>query len=176
MYAVDDLDSVIELDEVPPPSVGAPCPMILSSEHFLHLAYFVQRELDERDGREPRVVGIDSENEECTLVKFRQTKAHMFGPPNDEAFDGHPLANRGLTPYTVFEVRNSSWIRGLERMNRVHRCHKPEHYSLFRHFIFAFHDSTFECVAEGFEWKTHEGSVFKTLYESWRPERHSRIT
>jgi hypothetical protein len=169
MYTIDDLDIVVEMKEVPLPSVGAPCPMILSAESFLHLTYFVQRDLEDWDGI-PRAVGVDSESEECALVKFRRTKAQMFGPPNDEAFDGHPLAGRGLSPYAIFEVKNSSWIRGLERMNRVHHCHKPEHFSGFRHFIFAFHDSTFECVAEEFEWATHAGSVSRILRDSW-PER-----
>jgi hypothetical protein len=166
MYTVDDMDIVIEIEEVPLPSIGAPCPMILSAESFLHLAYFVQRDLEGWDGI-ARIVGEESEGEECALVKFRQMRAHMFGPPNDEAFHGHPLADRGLKPYAIFEVKNSSWIRVLERMNRVHPCHKPEHFLRFRHFIFAFHDTTLECVAHGFDWTTHAGSVSRILRDSW---------
>lgn len=69
----------------------------------------------------------------------------MFGPPNDEAFAGHPLADRGLNPYSVAEVQRSSWIRGLERMNSVHARHSRERFLEHkRHFVFAFHDSTFK--------------------------------
>jgi hypothetical protein len=50
-------------------------------------------------------------------VEFEQPFAHQFGPPNDEAFLGHPLAERGLHPYAGFEVQNSSWVRALEEMN-----------------------------------------------------------
>jgi hypothetical protein len=83
----------------------------------------------------------------------------MFGPPNDEAFTGHPLASRGLEPYAVFEVEQSSWIRQLERMNAVHPNHKPELFASYRHFVFAFHDSTFEAVADGFEVQLMSGSM-----------------
>lgn len=171
MYSVDELDTVVELLDVPQSSVGAPIPMLLSGEHFLHLAYILQKNMDSWDGREPRVVGEHSEGESCALVRFRRPYAHMFGPPNDEAFDGHPLAARGLTPYAVFEVKNSSWIRTLERMNSIHPCHNPERFANLKHFIFAFHDKTFECVADGFEWTTHKGSVSRILNESW-PKGH----
>ncbi|HEX8863370.1 MAG TPA: hypothetical protein VGC06_30595 [Actinomycetes bacterium] len=52
--------------------------------------------------------------------------AWQWGPPNDEALQGHPLVDRGLRPYGVFRVEGSSWIRQLERMNRVHPQHRPE--------------------------------------------------
>jgi len=32
-----------------------------------------------------------------------------FGGPNDEALGGHPLYERGLGRYGVYEVFNSSW-------------------------------------------------------------------
>jgi hypothetical protein len=48
--------------------------------------------------------------------------AHTFGPSNDEAFSGHPLAARGLTPYGAFKIENSSWVRHLERMNSATRA------------------------------------------------------
>jgi hypothetical protein len=169
MYTVDQLDSVVELDDVPQSSVGAPLPMILCGEHFLHLAYLLQATPENWDGRSIRIVGEETEGEPCALVKFDSEIAHMFGPPNDEAFAGHPLASRGLTPYGVFEVKNSSWIRGLERMNSVHPYHArvAERYNRYRHFIFAFHDTTFECEAMSFEITIHRGSVSSVLRDSW---------
>jgi hypothetical protein len=73
----------------------------------------------------------------------------MFGSPNDEAFHGHPLAERGLGPYGAYRVEDSSWIRRLERMNSVHPRHDPERFRALTHCVLSFHDSTFECVAEG---------------------------
>jgi len=35
-------------------------------------------------------------------------------------------------------------------MNSVHRCHDPETFKALTHYIFTFHDSTFECVAASF--------------------------
>jgi hypothetical protein len=90
---------------------------------------------------------------------FRGVAAHMFGPPNDEAFRGHPLAARGLHPYGVFRIENSSWIRKLERMNSVHRQHRPERYRELQHLVFAFHDSTFECVCRTFTVTQTSGSI-----------------
>jgi len=59
------------------------------------------------------------------------------------------LYQKGLRFYRVYEVQNSSWIRALERMNRVHPKHQSGMFSRYRHFIFTFHDTTLECVANG---------------------------
>jgi hypothetical protein len=56
-----------------------------------------------------------------------------------------------LTPYGAFRIQNSSWIRQLERMNSVHRYHRPERYAELTHLIFSFHDSTVECVCKSWE-------------------------
>jgi hypothetical protein len=132
MYQVDGDDEVVRLDDVPAPSAGASEAHVLCNDHHLFVAY--------------RTAEIW---EEIAVVEFQPFYyALSFGPPNDEAFDGHPLATRGLERYGVFEVRFSSWIRDLERMNRVHPSHDPQFFSVFRHFIFTFHDSTLECVAQ----------------------------
>jgi hypothetical protein len=35
-------------------------------------------------------------------------------------------------------------------MNSVHPYHRPEAFADLHHYVFAFHDSTFECIARGF--------------------------
>ncbi len=160
MYEVDEKDTVIELGDVPQSSVGAPLPVVLASEHEVLLTYYLQETPADWDGTRPRSIGPDSEDEPVALVRFERCTAHLFGPPNDEAFDGHPLYERGLEPYGVYEVRDSSWIRKLERMNAVHPRHKKEWFMEDkRHFVFAFHDSTFECIAHGFTVEVHRGSL-----------------
>ena len=77
------------------------------------------------------------------LIKCHATK---FGYPNDEALPGHPLYLQGLTCYGVFEVLGSSWIRQQTEQNRVSFPNTPDD-SASRHFVFTFHDSTFECIA-----------------------------
>jgi hypothetical protein len=142
--------------------------MILVDEGHLHLAYYLQNTPAGWDGTSVRAVSEDTAGELVALVSFDHPYAHMFGPPNDEAFEGHPLAVRGLQPYSVFEVRDSSWIRRLERMNSVHEHHLPERFAKYRHFIFAFHDTTFECVSEGFSFSVHTGSVAQVLRMGFR--------
>ena len=169
MYTVDDLDVVLERPDVPQSCTGAPCPAILAGEDYLHLAYY----LDARCAAPGRlalpIVDESLAGERCALVRFTRAHAHMFGPPNDEAFAGHPLAARGLRRYAVSEVQRSSWIRRLERVNSVHPLHQPERFASYRHFVFAFHDTTFECVAQGFSLVVHQGTVSDVLRASWPP-------
>jgi hypothetical protein len=170
MYSVDGRDRVIELDGVPQSSVGAPLPIVLSDEHRILLAYIVQDTPADWDGSYVRVIDPSTSGEPLALVEFTSYWSFMFGAPNDEAFHGHPLANRGLHPYGAFQIEDSSWIRQLEHLNSVHPYHKHERFDSLRHYIFAFHDSTFECVAEGFRVSEHEGSL-----ESILPIMQSRL-
>lgn len=160
MYEVGKKDKVVELKGVPQSSIGAPTPTLLASEHDLFLVYYLEDRPDDWDGTTVRVVGIDSEDETTAIIKFSSCYAHMFGPPNDEAFSGHPLSGRGLGPYSVFEVKHSSWLRNLEQMNSVHPVHDTKSFLKDKkHFIFTFHDSTFECIAHNFEIQIRKGSI-----------------
>jgi len=167
MYSVDHRDKVVELHDVPQSSVGAPCPMILAREGSACLAYFLEKTPPGWDGSSVRILDTETADEPVALVAFTHLRAHLFGP-NDEVFSGHPLASRGLKPYRVFEIIESSWIRSIERMNSVHPYHRPELFAELRHFVFAFHDSTFECVSRSFSVAMHEGSVAGVLTEAFQ--------
>lgn len=160
MYAVAEKDSVHEL-RLPQSSVGSPSPAVLATEQGLLLAYWLEEHAWPKDR--------EFSHEACALVRFSGARVHLFGPPNDEAFDGHPLAARGLRPYRAFEVRQSSWIRCIERMNAGHPRHDPARYSRLRHFVFTFHDSTFECVALDFELAIEDGDPVSILRNSISP-------
>jgi hypothetical protein len=159
MYQPDEKDSVEILDGVPQSSIGAPIPVLLADEHYVVLAYYLQNTPAGWDGSTVRIVDPAGARAPIGIVRFAACTAHMFGPPNDEAFEGHPLAARGLGPYRAFEVKHSSWIRQLERMNSVHEHHKPESFWRQRHFVFAFHDSTFECACRSFDVRITSGSL-----------------
>lgn len=163
MYAVDGKDVVIKLLDVPQSSVGAPCPAIVAGEHNLDLAYYLQDFEPNWDGTDVRLIDVHTSEEPLALVRFKSCYAHMFGPPNDEAFSGHPLASRGLAPYSAFRIENSSWIRIVEGMNSVHTNNRPARFEKYSHFVFTFHDSTFECIAEGFEVTIDHGNVSDAL-------------
>jgi len=142
MYEIDDKDKVVQLKGVPRPEAGAPMPVVLATESVLFLVYY--------KGLVPNY------DDHIVVVRFPGCLSHMFGIPNDEAFRGHPLYERGLEHYAVFEIRSSSWVRRLEQVNSVHPHHNKKEFLKFKHFIFAFHDSTFECVASGFDVQAEE--------------------
>lgn len=168
MYSVTSTDRPREIFIAPQSSVGAPIPMMVVGEHFLQLAYYVEEQHLTADwsAASVRPAKPNDSDELCAVVQFKRPYAHMFGPPNEEAFSGHPLANRGLRPFAVFEVDGSSWLRALVKMNSVHPYHKDEQFAEFRHFVFAFHDTTFECIAHSFSASLWRGSVWVVLDSS----------
>jgi hypothetical protein len=158
MYQPNE-DRLIPLADVPRSSVGAPSPVVLASEQGLFLLYL-------RDW--PTVGGsgvpdLDAAFSPCAVIRFERPRARYLGPPNDEACAGHPLHARGLRPYGAYEVVSSSWIAELSRRNAVHTRHDPARYAADRHFIFTFHDSTFECIARGFTVSLQEGPLRESL-------------
>jgi hypothetical protein len=162
MYVIDTLDRVMEVHDAPLPDSGASLPFLMSDENRVLLAYMVS-ESDEAVCSNVRMMTADSKGY-VALVEFSQPLAHMFGPPSDETFLGHPLAERGLRPYGVFEVLDSSWIRQLEGMNKRHSRHSHSR-SALRHYIFSFHDSTFECIAKVLAVNLREGSLRDVMFE-----------
>jgi hypothetical protein len=160
MYSIDERDEVIRIEEFPQSSVGAPCPIVLSDEHVAMLAYSTEDEVDPKWN-----VNVDTTEELYVVVTFERYWSMMFGAPNDDTLNGHPLYSRGLKRYSVFEVKNSSWIRMLEKMNSVHPYHKQDTFLGLHHFILTFHDSTFECVAKNFTVKVLEGPVGRVINE-----------
>ena len=165
MYTVDERDEVVELNGLPLSLGGAPLPAVLAAGGRVLLAYLAERVDPDWDGSNPRSVTPDLHDEVVALLEFDSPRAHVFGSPNDETLSGYPLAKRGLGPYGTFEVRHSSWIRALERMNAVHPRHDPRRFDGLRHFIFTFHDSTFECVARGVKFEVRGGSLASTVHE-----------
>ena len=105
------------------PEAGVPFPVLFQTEDETVLIY--------------RGCGVVVAYIDCTITRF--------GYPNDEALGGHPLYAKGLQPYGVFEVHGSSWPAELEAQNR--RVFPDSHSFDYRHLVFTFHDSTFECLA-----------------------------
>ena len=158
MYSIGEKDRVKQLKDVPKSDVGAPMPTLLAAEHLLVLVYCISEPDPNWDGTYVNVVSNESSGA-VAIVEFHRPSLHMFGPPNDEAFDGHPLTKRGLRPYSAVEILDSSWLQLRIEMNRVHRCHSDAMFADLRHFIFAFHDSTFECLARDLTISSMRGSI-----------------
>jgi hypothetical protein len=167
VYEVDARDRVVELEDVPQSSFGAPLPVVVADEGALQLAYYAEVSDPDWDGTYVREVELGTEDP-VILVQFERAYAWFHGPPNDEAFAGHPLASRGLHPYAAFRIEDSSWVRRLERMNSVHEHHKSDAFARLRHYVFAFHDSTFECVARSFTAIQVEASLARVAQDMAR--------
>ena len=113
--------------------VGAPLPTLIQSDQVAFL-FFLLADDEEAVGQ----------------LQFQRLLSSSFGAPNDETFEGHPLHGSGFEPYRAMRVVNSKWVPRLEKMNSVHQHHDPATYASMEHFIFPFHDTTFECVAKSF--------------------------
>jgi hypothetical protein len=171
VYPVDQ-DRVVPLGDIPQSSVGAPLPRIVADEHTCLVGFYLQERDPAWDGTYARIIEPEATEEPVGIVTFPLYDAMMFGPPNDEAFSGHPLAGRGLEPYGAFDVLHSSWILQLERMSSVHRQHRRERFVELRHFILSFHDSTFECVAPRYEVTVRPGPLARV--SEWMHEQLRR--
>jgi hypothetical protein len=79
------------------------------------------------------------------VVEFKRCLVSRFGYPNDEARWGIPQYEN--VSYGIYEVLNSTWIKEVVRMNR-YRFPKTTDAYVAKHFLFAFHDDTFECLAD----------------------------
>lgn len=146
MYTPDDQDQVTVLIDAPKPASSSTDPILMAQEDILLLSYYLQD-----NG------GASFGADEVAMLTFHGVLSHMFGLPNKSVLSGHPLASRGLEPFGVYTVTNSSWLRALEQVHSVHERHDPKIFMrLKNHYIFTFHDSTFECIAEGFKYDLHE--------------------
>ena len=157
-YTPDARDRVVWLADAPPSDEGAALPVVLASEFRLFLLYLTPDAASDRGGS-PRIVSADTDDMSVAVVEFLQPYAHLFGPPNDEAIIGHPLAARGLHPCGRFTVEDSSWLRALERTDAVHERYHPERFRLLTHYVFTFRDSTFECAANDLAVTVRRGSL-----------------
>ena len=118
---------------------GAPMPVLFQPEGRAAVLTFL-------------VAEIAPTTKRFAAVRFPRCWALKFGYPNDEALSGHPLYEKGLGYYGFFEVTDSSWRNQLHEQNRRALPSKTgDQDGTSRHFVVTFHDSTFECLAEGME-------------------------
>ena len=132
--------------------VGAPLPFLLCNDYRTFLTFYVRQPHPSWDGTWAKVVDPASEQRAALcLVKFKNCMSAKLGHPNDEAQYGHPLSGRGLEGYTAQIVRNSPWLKEVAKINSVHPQDDSKRWKSINHYVFWFHDSTFECLAESYE-------------------------
>jgi hypothetical protein len=146
-----DLDQVRKLDNVPTIYPGAPKPRVFATEHSIAISYWLEFPTDAEMLAAKSPLRDMAGRAIYAVIVFRRCTSHLFGYPNSEAFMGHLLAEHGYIPFSAYEVCNSSWIKQIEKMNRVHSKHSPSLFLNRRHFIFGFHDTTFEVICHDYE-------------------------
>jgi hypothetical protein len=98
-------------------------------------------------GRGPLRISYLASDEQIAVVTFDICHLLLYGHPNDEVLNSHPLYGCGLQFYTVHRVLNSTRLEALERANAVHPGHDPTAYLRDKeHYVFTFQDATLECL------------------------------
>lgn len=145
-------------------NIGAPLPQLLVSGRRALLIFLVRVHDPNWDGTYATMKDPASPDpERLALVEFKRCFSAKLGVPNDEVFHGHPLSGRGLDDYTAQVVKNSRWLAELEKINSVHSQYRPDSWKAYNHYVFWFHDETFECIAESFTTELHECSMPELL-------------
>jgi hypothetical protein len=163
LYTPDDRDRVLE-EDVPYPVPGAPLPSILATEERLLLSYY--SEIRQLSPPSDRSVLVNSGfTGTVVIVDFRLHVAFFSVPLSNETLHAHPLAYRGLASYRAFRVENSSLIRRLVAAQYVHARPYPGAFENKKHYVFTFHDSLFEAVADGISVRTFAGSIREAQVE-----------
>jgi hypothetical protein len=142
---------------------GAPMPHLLKGSYRTFLIFILRESNPAWDGTSVNIVDPSSGAvEPLALVEF-ECATVKFGSPNDEVLEGHPLHGKGLMPYGAHYVMNSHWAKELEEINKVHSGYDPERWKDLRHYLLAFHDEMFECLATGHKVETHRTSMKELL-------------
>jgi hypothetical protein len=143
---------------------GAPMPQLFVNDYRALLAFRLHERDPNWDGSYITLKSASSEQpERVAVVEFERCHSAKLGGPNDEVFEGHPLSRKGLVAYSAQQVVNSRWIKELEGINSVHHMYRPESWRDLHHYVFWFHDSTFECVARSFSVQVYRESMKSVL-------------
>lgn len=135
---------------------GSPSPTILSNDNELFIAFYGREESHSSLPRERNTIydtGIFA-------LRFKVYLKYTFGMPGDETVYGHPYSRLGMKSYSFYELKDSDLIKSLQEIERVHPAYNPEKWKSFKHYILTFHDNMFECVAQGFEIREQNTSLY----------------
>lgn len=135
---------------------GAPSPTIISNDSELFIAFYASKESTLFELQERNTVydtGIFA-------LKFKTYLKYTFGLPGNETIQGHPYSKLGMKPFSFYELRNSVLIKELQKIEKVHPSYNPEKWEMYKHYILTFHDNMFECIAQYFEIREENTSLY----------------
>jgi hypothetical protein len=144
-------DEIVELDLGVEPNASVSGAVVLQTENMTILTFIAASEPP---------VGQYLEHDKTAIVEFQRCLLTRFGHPNDEARWGMPKYVN--CSYGIYEVKYSSWIKEVVAANR-HSFPETRDDYVHRHFLFAFHDSTFECLADDLSIKVVEQQYSEVL-------------
>jgi hypothetical protein len=147
---MDEAETITELDLGCWPEAAVSGAVLVQTERATFLTFNAMRPTDRMSPHG----GPYMEDAGTALVEFEMCSITKFGYPNDEAWSGIPRTH-GLS-YGIFEVLRSKWIRELTTLNRYSFPNTPDDVHS-RHFLFLFHDSSFECIADGIRLELVDG-------------------
>lgn len=135
--------------------VGAPMPHVFANENQVFLIFLVADSL---------MTPTEPVSLTYAVVEFLRPVAHRLGSPAEDEQFGHYLYGRGQEIYRAQIVENSLWLREMIDMWKKAKSedgdsdqkHWHQH---IKHYIFWFHDSTFECLAHGYEVRTYHDTI-----------------
>lgn len=146
--------------------IGAPLPYLLQNDYRTFVTFLLREHDPNWDGTYVNVVDPASASpHSVAVVELKRCYATKMGAPNDEVFHGHPLHGKGMEAYKAQEVINSRWLTEIEAINSVHSCYDPNHWKDLHHYVFWFHDSSFECITESLEVETFNKTIPEILTE-----------
>lgn len=153
---------LIKLNDVPQSNVGAPLPIILSDERSTILLFYLEGSHVNSNDESPRSVSQESSDMNVCAISFLGSYDQRFGPPDENEIYFHPMASIGLEPYSAFELAPSEWADKMTFTNDL------------RHYIFTFHDSTFEILARSYSIEVIRETSLLTASETKISRWHSR--
>lgn len=136
--------------------LGSPSPTIISNDSELFIAFYADKENTLATPQERNTIydiGIFA-------LKFRVYLKYTFGSPGEETLHGHPYSKLGMKSYSFYELVDSDLIKSLQDIDKVHPDYNPEKWIMYKHYILTFHDNMFECIAQGFEVREENTSLY----------------
>jgi hypothetical protein len=102
----------------------------MATEHRLVLVYYTATDYD------------------TAVCVFDHCFEFHMGMPGEDQMQRHPLRPSGVRAFGAYRIEDSPWIAELEeRYNVISEFSRGERH--YQHYLFAFHDRCFECVAAG---------------------------
>ena len=135
---------------------GAPSPTILSNDNELFIAFYADKESTSAMLQERNTIydtGI-------VALKFKRYLKYTFGMPSNETIHCHPYSKLGMRSCSFYELRNSDLIKSLQDMEKINEDYDPETWKMYKHYILTFHDNMFECIAQDFEIREENTSLY----------------